>query len=655
MKGGELSPNRRPCAWTPHRGTRLRSAAVLAAALVGLAACGGGGDAVPEAAPATTEARQRALAVTADRSSTTTLAAASPGTTAATATTTAALGDRTQAWATLQPMRPKRIDVPASRQEALRFMTQATFGPVAGDDSTLQAVGYSAWLERQFATPATSHRAYWEAADAALKATDATASAGQNQIFESFWKQALTGPDQLRLRMAYALSQIFVVSAVDGAVGNEPRALADWLDMLGRHAFGNYRDLLEAVALHPQMGRYLSHLRNQKADPATGRVPDQNFAREVMQLFSIGLVRLNPDGTPVLVDGKPVETYGSDDVAGLAKVFTGWSWACPAAPANNCFLNGSSNGVSDPDRAFKPMVAYPQYHASEAKSFLGVTIPAQSPANPQASLKVALDTLAAHPNVGPFMSRQLIQRLVTSNPSPAYVADVAAVWANNGAGVRGDLRAVLRAILLHPAARQSTATSGKVREPVLRLSAYLRAFPHTSDSGAWKVGNTDNPATSLGQTPLRSPSVFNFYRPGYVAPGSRSAAAGLVAPELQLLNETSASGWVNTMRDNIASGVGQNNGTIGTVVFNRRDLQRNWAAEMQLAADPPRLAATVLDRLLAGQPAPALQQEIVSAVSSITIPAPTATNAAQVAAAQRNRVNAALLLTLAAPEFLVQK
>lgn len=624
---------------------RRRARAACAAALLSvlLSACGGG-DApadAPAANPAGAEAgvgdgRQRALEA----------------------------GGNAGGWPAFQnanvidPRFGSRVrpsDRPASRTEALRFMTQATFGPVAGDDVLLGTLGYRGWLDRQAALPATSHRAAWEAADAALKAVDPTASAGQNQVWESFWKQALTGPDQLRLRTAYALSQIFVISAVDSAVGNEPRALADWLDMLGRHSFGNYRDLLESVALHPQMGRYLSHLRNQKADPVSGRVPDQNFAREVMQLFSIGLVRLNPDGTPVLVGGQPVETYTSDDVGGLSKVFTGWSWACPAAPANGCFLNGSSGGVSDPDRAFKPMLPYPQYHATDAKSFLGVTIPAQATADPRASLKIALDTLAAHPNVGPFMSRQLIQRLVTSNPSPGYVADVAAVWANNGAGVRGDLRAVVRAILTHRDARQPGTTAGKLREPLLRLSAYLRAFPHTSDTGAWKVGNTDSPATSLGQTPLRAPSVFNFYRPGYVAPNSRSAAAGLVAPELQILNETSASGWVNYMRDNISGGAGQFNGTVGAVVYNRRDLQRNWSAEMQLAANPTALAGSVIDKLMSGQSLPALQQEIATAVGSIVVPAPTATNASQVAAAQRNRVNAAVLLTLASPEFLVQK
>ncbi len=548
-------------------------------------------------------------------------------------------------------------DRPATRYEAARFLTQATFGPSDYDTDLLMKLGYSAWLDRQFALPATSHRAWWEARDAEIRAASPTSSGGQDQVWESFWKQAINADDQLRQRMVFALSQIFVISALDGNIGNQPRAMAAWLDMLGERSFGNYRDLLQTVALHPLMGLYLTHLRNQKPDATTGRIPDQNFARESMQLFSLGLVRLNLDGTPDTSTGAAVETYGPPDVAGLSNVFTGFSWACPAAPNNSCFLNGSSGGVSDPDRYFKAMVAYPQYHSTIEKKFLGVTIPVQTTADPMGDLKIALDTLAGHPNVGPFMSRQLIQRLVTSNPSQAYVRDVATVWNNNGSNVRGDLKAVLRAILTHPESRLASDTQGKLREPVLRLSAYLRAFPHTSDTGDWKVGNTDSVANSLGQTPLRAPSVFNFYRPGYVPPGTATAAAGLVAPEMQLLNESSVSAWVNFTRDNISNGVGQFNGTVGTTVFNRRDLQRNWAYESSLATRPADLVSSVTDRLLYGRAPAALNTEIVTAIGKITIPVLNAngSNQAAVDAAKLNRVRSAVLLTLASPEFLAQK
>ena len=549
------------------------------------------------------------------------------------------------------------IDRPATRYAASRFLTQATFGPSDYDTEVVMKLGYSAWIDRQFTLPSTSHRAYWEAADAAIRvANPASMGASQDQVWESFWGQALNGQDQLRLRTAYALSQIFVISAVDGNVGNQPRALADWLDMLGNKGFTTYRELLDSVALHPLMGIYLTWLKNQKADNVTGRHPDQNFARESMQLFSVGVVKLNPDGTPDLSTGKPVETYAPSDVAGLANVYTGYSWACGARNAS-CFLNGSTGGASDPDRYIKPMVPYPQYHSTEAKAFLGTTIPATTTADPAGDLKIALDALAAHPNTAPFISQQLIQRLVTSNPSPAYVRDVAAVFANNGSGVRGDLRAVVKAILVHPEARLQSNGEGKLREPVLRLSAYLRAFPHKSDTGSSKVGNTDAVATSLGQTPLRSPSVFNFYRPGYVPPGTFTATAGLVAPEMQLVNETSVSAWVNYMRDNLSSGVGQYNGTVNGVVYNRRDLQRDWSPEIALAATPADLVKSVTDKLLYGLATDDLRTLISGAIAKITIPTLNAAGTNQVAidSAKRARVNAAVLLTLASPEFLSQK
>lgn len=547
---------------------------------------------------------------------------------------------------------PAASELPASRAEAAAFLAKATFGPTDADIDRVMAQGYRGWVDEQLALPQASHRARWEAADAALKAADPNAGAGQNEVLYSFWRQAVAGNDQLRQRVAYALSQIFVISMVDGTVGNNPRAVAAWLDMLGDKGLGTYRELIEAVSLHPMMGVYLSHLRNQKADPRTGRVPDENYAREVMQLFSIGLVELEADGTPKAQGGKPLETYGPADIAGLARVFTGFSWACPAAPASGCFYSGSSGGVSDPDRAFKPMVAYPQFHSTEAKSFLGTTIPAQGTADPQASLRAALDALARHPNVGPFIGRQLIQRLVTSNPSPAYVQAVAAAFADNGAGVRGDMKAVVRAVLLHPEARAGAANAGKVREPVLRLAALLRAFGYRSDSGDYRIGNTDNPGTSLGQTPLRAPSVFNFYRPGYVPPGTEAATLGLAVPEMQIVHETSAAGYVNLVRDAIASGIGATTNASGT---SRRDLQPDFSGELALAEQPAALVERVAAKLLYGAPPADLKAEIQGAVEKIAIPAPTANNATQVANAKRNRVNAAVFLTMVAPEFIVQK
>lgn len=548
------------------------------------------------------------------------------------------------------PPPPVAIERPATRAEAARFLTQATFGATETDIDRVLAVGYAAWIDEQLALPTSArHRTHWETRDAEIKAANSTQSAGQDQVLESFWKQALTAPDQLRQRWAYALSQVFVISMADDAVGNNPRAVAAWLDMLGDQGLGSYRQLLETVSRHPMMGTYLSHLRNQKADARTGRVPDENYAREVMQLFSIGLVNLNEDGS-----AQTTETYTPADISGIARVFTGWSWACPDWPDNTCFFQGSNNGSADPDRSFKAMLGYPQYHSTDEKRFLGTVIPAQTQGDPAASLAVALDALATHPNVGPFIGRQLIQRLVTSNPSPAYVRDISRTWANNGSGVRGDLKAVVKAILMHPEARTMGDTSGKVREPVLRLAAYLRAWGHTSDTGNYRVGNTDNPGTALGQTPLRSPSVFNFYRPGYVAPGTASAQRGLVAPELQIAHETTAAGYVNFMRDNVASGVGAFNGTVNGVALNRRDLQADHTADLALAEDVPALVDRVLGKLTYGDSS-GLRTEIISAVGSIAIPALTATNQNTVNAAKRSRVNAAILLVLASPEYQVQQ
>jgi uncharacterized protein (DUF1800 family) len=275
----------------------------------------------------------------------------------------------------------------------------------------------------------------------------------------------------------------------------------------------------------------------------------------------------------------------------------------------------------------------------------------QGSANPAASLKAAVDAMYNHPNVGPFIGRQLIQRLVTSNPSPSYIAAVAAAFDNNGAGVRGDMKAVIRAVLLNPEARGTSDRFGKLREPVLRLSAFLRAFGFSSDSGGYRVGNTDNPGTQLGQSPLRAPTVFNFYRPGYVPPGTRAASAQLVVPEMQITHETSASGYVNYMRDNVAQGVGQFAG--GSL--NRRDLQPDFGAELALADKPAELVDRLNAKLTYGTMPAELKAEIQGAVEKMLIPALTPTNQKQVDDAKRARVNAAVFLTLVSPEFQIQK
>ena len=537
--------------------------------------------------------------------------------------------------------------VPTTQLQASRFLAQASFGASMSSVDEVAANGFALWLDQQFATPAGSpHQNYLVSVIASLPAGQGPQD---SHVMNTFWRQAATAPDQLRQRMAFALSQIFVASLTNDAVSQYRRGVASYLDMLGREAFGNYRDLLEAVTLHPMMGLFLSHLRNQKE--SGNRVPDQNYAREVMQLFSIGLYQLNPDGTPVMFNGQPVETYGQEDIVGLSRVFTGFSWAGPDKQNGRFF--GSDNPAPDPNRDVLPMQEYPQFHSILEKTFLGATIPAQGTPDPRTSLRIALDTIFNHPNIAPFFGRQLIQRLVTSNPSPAYIGRVSAAFNSGrftrsgwstGSGRRGDLRATIAAVLLDEEARDMAKTAdptfGKVREPVLRLAAWMRAFNARSTSGNFLLGVTDDPVGSLGQSAMRSPSVFNFYRPGYVPPNTAIAAANLVAPEFQIIHEVSVAGYANFMRTAVQSGVGSNS---------PRDIQADYAAELALASDPAKLIDRIDLLLTYGTLSAESRSAMLEAVNSVSI------NAANPAPGRQNRVYLAALFALSAPEFLVQK
>ncbi|MFZ6721013.1 DUF1800 family protein [Undibacterium sp. Ji49W] len=520
--------------------------------------------------------------------------------------------------------------------QASRFLAQTSFGATNNDINSLTSSSYDAWIEKQFAMPQKLHRSYMDAQAAGF--INGLSDLSQNNFFESFWQQAIKGDDQLRQRTTFALSQIFVVSFQDSTVANYPRGVASYYDTLGANAFGNFRNLLESVTLHPIMGTYLTSLRNQKESGT--QVPDENYAREVMQLFTIGLYQLNQDGTYVLNAGKPVETYSSVDISGLAKVFTGWSWAGPDKSDTRFF-----GGNADPNRDWLPMQSYPKYHSISAKTFLGTTIPAQSAATPEADLKIALDTLFNHPNVGPFVGKQLIQRLVTSNPSPQYVSRVAAAFNNNGQGVRGDMRAVIKAILLDNEARNDAtlayANTGKLREPVLRLANWMRTFSVNSTSGRFLMTNMDDPLSGLSETPMRSPTVFNFYRPGYVPPNSGIASAGLVSPEMQITGETSVVGYLNFMRDIIPNGTGSS-----------RDVKADYTSMIALAATPDQMMDQLNLLLMANQMSSGLRSQILTAVNSVTIPT---NNTANADAAKKNRVYLATFLTMASPEYLVQK
>lgn len=539
--------------------------------------------------------------------------------------------------------------VPPTSAEAGKLLSQATFGATLPMIADVQARGLSGWVDSQIALPgnSTAHVTYLDQRLSQLRQTNANANLGANQFYESWWKEASTAPDQLRQRVAFALSQIFVISLLDAGV--DVRGAGSYYDMLNRNAFGNFRTLLEDVSLHPMMGRYLTYLANQKEDAAGTRTPDENYAREVMQLMTIGLVELNPDGTPRLdAQGAQISSYTPADIAGLAKVFTGISWYHPT-PSNNTFFGRTV----DPDRSIRPMIFYDTFHSTSQKSFLGVTIPASTTVDVAGDLRIALDRLFNHPNVGPFIAQRLIQQLVTSNPSPAYVQRVAAVFNNNGAGVRGDMRAVVRAILLDTEARDpaiaSGASFGKVREPVIRLAHWIRAFGATSQSGNWLINST-SANTSLSQSPLASPSVFNFWRPGFTPPGSTELGSrGLVAPEMQSVDEVTVAGYLNSMQTWIDRGVGSTPpGGSG------RDVQATYSAEIALADDPAVLVERMNVVLMSGQMSQVLRDRISAAVSAIAPPANNPTQA-QIDAVRLNRVKTAILLAMSSSEYLVQR
>jgi uncharacterized protein (DUF1800 family) len=395
--------------------------------------------------------------------------------------------------------------------DAVRFLNSATFGANGRDVVHLGGMTKAQWIAEQFRMKASCH----------LESLNITQdNNNRDNRLEVWWRHAVTAPDQLRQRVAFALSEILVVSDNNSSI--PPNALTHYYDILLRNAFGNYRDILERVTLSPAMGTYLSMLGNQKPNRAEGIRADENYAREIMQLFSIGLVQLNLDGSPVLVDGKTVPTYSQADIEGLARVFTGWTW-------------GDSLYFWDGDNWQLPMKAFQSYHDRKDKTILNGTLVAANGTAEQ-DLALALDTIFNHPNVGPFLGKQLIQRLVTSNPSPAYIARVAAKFNDNGQGVRGDMKAVIRQVLLDAEAQGSTTVNpnfGKLREPILAMSHLWRAFNASAVDGRYYYMRWDNP---LGQVPMSAPSVFNFFKPNF-SPSGPLKRNGLVGPEFQLVND----------------------------------------------------------------------------------------------------------------------
>jgi len=524
------------------------------------------------------------------------------------------------------PPAPTALDLShATATDAARLLAQATFGPKQSEIDALTGNSIDAWITAQLALPFTSHHAATLADFNAFGGNPSDNAVYAPNRQAAWWKTVTTAPDQLRQRVAFALSELFVVS--DVALGQAyTEGLSSYYDVLGNGAFGNFRTLLENVTLSPIMGNYLSTVRNAKADPVAGTSPDENYAREVMQLFTVGLNLLQPDGTLMLdSNGLPIPTYNQTVVTEMAKVFTGWSYF--STKSNPSFYTGATDLLD-------PMMLYPAYHDTTQKNLLNnVVIPANQGGTQD--LKLTLDALFNHPNTAPFVCRQLIQRLVTSNPSPAYVYRVAQVFANNGAGVRGDLAAVVRAILTDYEARSTSlldnVSYGKLKEPLLRATGLLRTFNATPANGRYSAGSFSSPDVNLDEAALRSPTVFNFFHPGYVLPGPL-ASAGLVAPEFEITDATFSIDVPNYLRNFIFP-----SGTTPPVTL-------DLSAEQALVSNPSALLSH-LSLVLCGGNLPS------AAITRIT----TALNALPGSTTSLERAETAVLLVTTSPTGAVQK
>jgi uncharacterized protein (DUF1800 family) len=632
----------------------------------------------------------------------------------------------------------------ADNQRAAKFLQLATFGPSNADINAFNALTpdpavtgstlkrkASTWVTNQINTPRSgslaplhfNHLIDYEAERCLPALVDC--QFGTNVVRYSFWKQAITGQDQLRQRVAYALSQILVVS--DRGPSNDRYELAAYLDLLNNNALGNYRDLLSGVVRSPAMGRFLSHLRND----GSSTTPNENFAREMLQLFSVGQVKLNANGTAV--SGNP-STYTEEVVKGFARSFTGmtyddrrtnqrclnspdeplpnWDWN----PDARCYPDTDTTVVSDRNGWQRPMVVFPGYHSSAARKLLqydaaspgspdprcaaAVVNPTQniltvaqaatgdgtrvSKATGELMIDAAVTNIFCHPNVGPFIGKQLIRFFSTSTPSPEYVARVTAAFNNNGSNVRGDMRAVIRAILLDDEALDGAAlrTSerpkyGKLREPIMRLAHILRAFPRPTAastppapifSGRYFINGLDSVEYGLNQGPLQSPSVFNFYHPEFSPPGPVQRANG-TAPEFEITTTTAIASTQNYFGDLVTRSPYADPNPYVDYGFFGSDYTGTCRPEDQLYNDcifmdfgeltsKSQSASDMFDYLnlvlLGGKLPASAKASYVAALDQTYPPNQTNPTASQIAERKRDRVRVALWFAVHAPEFQVQ-
>jgi uncharacterized protein (DUF1800 family) len=492
------------------------------------------------------------------------------------------------------PPPPPPPPPPVTKIEAFQLLNQATFGATESEALDVIAMRKERWINDQMAKPVSLQLPHM----LSLAPPQFMGQLHTDRV-DIWFRNSLWGEDQLRQRVAFALSEIMVVSQL-GALQGRPFAVADYYDMLAQNAFGNYRDLIEEVTLHPAMGVYLSMLGNRAPNPTLNIRPDENYARELMQLFSIGLVELNIDGT-VRLDGnsQPIPTYNQEIIEGFAHVFTGWTWR--GSPS-------FGSGRVPVSSQYFPMEHWPEFHDTGEKILLGGTLLPAGQTGEQ-DLSAALDNIFNHDNVGPFMAIRLIQRLTTSNPSPGYVRRIAEVFNNNGSGVRGDLGAVVKAILLDPEASPSMAMEidGKIKEPLLRLTQLFKAYNASSASGRYPLVAS---YILFGQGPLQASHVFNFFSPFYAPPGE-IRDNGLVAPELEIATEYLSTQYTNYMFFQ-AFGLNHTNENL-----DEDDVFINFQEEMDAAADIDALIDLVAGKLLGGDISETLRTEITGMLERI--------------------------------------
>lgn len=550
---------------------------------------------------------------------------------------------------------PNQESSEVSAEDASRFLIASTFGPTEESINEVLEEGFEDWYLNQLSLPMRSiTEASWDDFEALNgNATEYKVSLSQ------FLENAILGEDQLRMRATYALSQIFVISVENEIIAYDGEGTARYMDILQDGAFGNYRDLLEEVTYSPMMGEYLTYAGNRKADPDMGSEPDENYAREIMQLFTIGLYELNQDGSRKSgSNGQPIETYTNEDITELAKVFTGLWW--------DDLPFGREYRSRTQDAQISRMVMHNDMHSSGPKLVLGNTI--ADTGDGDESISAALDVLFEHPNVAPFLSRQLIQRFTTSNPSADYIERVANVFDAGefvlpsgvivGDGRRGDLSAVWAAILFDQEfldrSKDSAYQIGKVREPFLRFTHWARmaAIPSVDmivggelhDPLLFAMADPDR----LGQRPFTAPSVFNFYDPNYTVPGSRVESAGLVAPEMQITTTTAIVAYADYMRAaiNRDPGDGWQRGEFGAIGA--------YDVEISLAQDTTALVEHLDLILTAGTLSTEAKFKIGSAIESIEV------QSVDLSDSERNerlrdRVQLGILFAVVSPEFLVQR